>query len=134
MKKYLLTAVLFSASLALKANTFEKDLVMAEPLYNRLQNLAIQNPKFPKGEAALKHFLTTLLAEDEQKLAGQKVKLAFSIDAIGLIYNIQILEPDSELLEEKRKSYFTQMPHWEPATLDGLPINSRVVLPISIQE
>jgi hypothetical protein len=134
MKKYLLTALLISASIVSQANTIEKDLVTAEPATGRLQTLAIQNPKFPRGEEALKQFLTALLAEDDQKFAGQKAKLAFSIDAMGLIYNIQILECDSELLQEKLKGYFTQMPHWAPATLDGLPINSRVVLPITIQE
>jgi hypothetical protein len=134
MKKYLLTALLISASIVSQANTIEKDLVTAEPATGRLQILAIQNPKFPRGEEALKQFLTSLIADDEQKFAGQKAKLAFSIDAMGLIYNIQIIECDSELLKEKLKGYFTQMPHWEPATLDGLPINSRVVLPITIQE
>lgn len=134
MKKYLLTALLISASIIAQANTIEKDLIMAEPANARLQTLAIQNPKFPRGEDALKQFLTSLIADEEQKFAGQKAKLAFSIDAMGLIYNIQIMECDSELLQEKLKGFFTHMPHWEPATLDGSPINSRVVLPITIQE
>lgn len=69
----------------------------------------------------------------EVALDSISIKVTFTITNSGAIQNANIVESDlNNLLNQKIIEVIENMPEWKPASINGIPINSTLSLPIKI--
>lgn len=91
---------------------------------------------FPGGQDAMIQFINEVSVYPEaaikKKLEGT-VKISLEINERGKITTATILNGVHYFLDKEAMEAITQMPVWNPATVDGVPIKSRFVLPIKFE-
>lgn len=92
-------------------------------------------PKFPGGDSAFTKFLTDSLrypkAEKKHKVQGT-VYISFVIEKDGSISHLVVergVENGPGLSEEAIR-VFSSMPKWEPGTINGKPVRTKIVQPV----
>lgn len=92
------------------------------------------HPKFPGGMAELGKYINNNLVYPEAAKRAQvsgKVFVSFIVDKEGKISNVMILKGIGFGCDEAAIRLMLKMPHWEPGTQDGKPVNVRYNLPIN---
>ena len=59
-----------------------------------------------------------------------KVMLEFIVYEDGSLHDVHALKSDDERLDSPAITYVQNMPNWEPAEKDGMPVKMKMVLPI----
>ena len=93
-------------------------------------------PKFPGGMAELGKYINNNLVYPEAAKRAQvsgRVFVSFIVDKAGKISNIMILKGIGFGCDEAAIRLMLKMPHWEPGTQDGKPVNVRYNLPINFE-
>ena len=93
-----------------------------------------KNAVFPGGENALNSWLETMLVYPEEavkKGIQGRVVVGFVIKKDGTISDIKIVSSSHEILNKAAIHVVSIMPKWEPAKINGNPVNSRFNLPIN---
>jgi len=89
---------------------------------------------FPGGNVALTDFLSKNVAFaqnlKERDVFG-KVVIAFDVDELGNITNVNILKHGGEDIDKEAISIVNKMPKWIPAERDGKTYKSHYLLPIN---
>ncbi len=95
-------------------------------------------PKFPGGEQAMVDYLKKNLrypdAMRQARVEGA-AHVAFTIAASGELENIRVLSgiPEGELLDQEALRVVQEMPRWEPAQVNGVPVPMEYVLPVTFK-
>lgn len=88
---------------------------------------------FPGGEEAMWAFIRDNLEYPEQARKQSfegEVEIAFNIDSLGFIKNIQITESAHYFLDKEAFRLIWMMPQWEPAKRRGIPVESKFIMPL----
>jgi hypothetical protein len=88
---------------------------------------------FPGGNAELQTYLKNNLPIPEKQKKGTTVKvvLLFTINEVGIIDEIKIIDGAPRWYNAVAVQVLSNMPHWEPARYFGEPRPSSFTLPIS---
>ena len=100
-------------------------------------NKSMYSPaQFPTGNKMIKDFLlkNLIYPESARKIKIQgTVWLNFEVDELGHIYDIKIYSRIGEGCDEEAEFLIKNMPNWCPAMQMGIPIKSRVYLPVEFK-
>lgn len=92
--------------------------------------------QFPGGNKLIKDFLLKNLIYPESartiKIEGT-VWLNFEVDEIGHIHDVKIYSRIGEGCDEEAEFLIKNMPNWRPAMQMGIPVKSRVYLPVEFK-
>ena len=89
--------------------------------------------QFPGGEQALTKYLEGFeKPESAQGIAGT-IYVTFTVKGNGKIKQLEIERGLQDELDTALKKYLADMPNWQPATVNGEPVNEQVNLPIKIK-
>jgi TonB family protein len=92
--------------------------------------------KFPGGEEAMWSFIKNNLEYPEQakkqSLEGD-VEIAFNIDSLGYINNVQIINSVNYFLDKEALRLIWMMPQWEPAKRRGEAVESKFIMPLTFR-
>ncbi len=100
-------------------------------------NKSIYTPaQYPGGNKLIKDFLLMNLIYPESarkiKIEGT-VWLNFEVDEIGHIRDVKIYTRIGEGCDEEAEFLIKNMPNWRPAMQMGIPVKSRVYLPVEFK-
>ncbi len=91
-------------------------------------------PSFPGGQDSLQKFMSSTVQypaiERENGISG-KVHMQFVVEADGSLTEITVLHSVSGGLDQEAIRAIKMMPHWIPATLNGVPVRTRVNFPVN---
>jgi hypothetical protein len=88
-------------------------------------------PEYKGGEKALFKFLQENLQTACMDSCGEvKIYVGFQVGETGKVSDISILRPVCKPCEEEVIRVIALMPDWIPAKENGIPINTRYMLPI----
>jgi len=89
-------------------------------------------PEFPDGADSLRSYLETKYnwAVEQLTIAGT-VFVGFVVEQDGSITNIEIMKGFNESCEKEAIRIIEGMPKWKPGDLQGNPIRTKMVIPIS---
>jgi TonB family protein len=92
-----------------------------------------QAAEYPGGQAAMMKFIMNELQypklEDGEELEG-KVFVEFTISKSGDVENVNVVRGIHPVFDEAAKKVIASFPKWSPATKDGVPVSSKLTLPI----
>lgn len=91
-------------------------------------------PDFPGGQAALMKWLGENIkypAEANKKDIQGRVIVQFVVEPDGDISNISVAKSAHQLLDDEAMRVVALMPRWKPGTIEGKPVRSRFVLPVT---
>ena len=92
--------------------------------------------KFPGGENALYKYVrknTNYPKKAKRKKIEGKVFVEFTITTDGSIENAKIKSAADEILEAEALRVVNSMPKWTPSYLDGKPVKSKYILPVTFR-
>ncbi|VAW21139.1 hypothetical protein MNBD_BACTEROID04-1097 [hydrothermal vent metagenome] len=90
-------------------------------------------PQFPGGNKELAKYLGKNIRypeNSENSSSRGKVIVCFKIEKDGRISNIEIVKGVNKILNKEAKRVIANMPNWEPAIKNGIPISTLLKLPI----
>jgi len=90
-------------------------------------------PQFPGGSKELAKYLGKNIRypkNSENSSSRGKVIVCFRIEKDGKISNIEIVKGVNKILNKEAKRVIANMPNWEPALKNGMPISTLLKLPI----
>lgn len=93
-------------------------------------------PQFPGGDAELlKYIQDNIKYPLEAKNNGVqgRVIVQFVVKADGSIADAQVIKPVERSLDVEALRIVNGMPRWQPATLQGIPIDKRFTLPVTFR-
>ena len=93
-------------------------------------------PQFPGGDAELlKYIQDNIKYSLEAKNNGVqgRVIVQFVVKADGSIADAQVIKPVERSLDVEALRIVNGMPRWQPATLQGIPIDKRFTLPVTFR-
>jgi hypothetical protein len=102
-------------------------LLFSYPCFSQFQ-LA----EFDGGEEALKAYIDMNLNSPKNTPYIKDLKLQIKIDSTGKVYEWDILNSINYEIDEAALKMAKNMPKWNPATQNGLPVKSTLVIPIQI--
>lgn len=92
--------------------------------------------EFPGKQAGLERYLADTMnypeAAKEANIQG-RVFVAFVVDTGGLPQNIKVIRGIGGGCDEEAKRVVRSMPAWQPATVNGMPVNSRYTLAVKFK-
>ncbi len=97
-------------------------------------NKNCQDPQFPGGIASCMQWLSEHIkypAECVEKNIEGKVRVQFVVRSDGSLSNIKVIESPHPALSEEGIRVISEMPRWKPGTLDGKPVNAKLVIPLN---
>ena len=114
------------------ADFFEKAKTIADSLENS-KNWK-KDAEFPGGAVEMHKFILSRLSLAYIKKGGVNKRLLIQteIDATGKAKSPNILQGVNKELDRNAIYIINQMPKWEPAYMNGKPINQTVIIPIDI--
>jgi periplasmic protein TonB len=89
-----------------------------------------RQPEFPGGRPAMDQFIKDNLQYPVQASVSGKVFLAFTVDTVGHISNVQVLRGIGFGCDEEAVRLVKAMPIWKPGMENGRPAQIRYNLPI----
>lgn len=101
---------------------------------NAVCNYPDQLPKFVGGNSALLLYLNSSLvypAEARKKNITGKVVARFLINRYGKVQNLKIVQSLSPECDAEVIRVLYNMPAWNPALKDGIPVNVSFSLPVA---
>lgn len=89
-------------------------------------------PKFPGDQDSLRTFIerNNNWRVGKETIVG-KVFVGFVVEQDGSITNIEILKGLHKACDTEAKRIVSLMPNWKPAEIQGKPIRSKMMLPIT---
>ncbi len=133
---------LITTVLTLTAYAQNSDLAMAtdygkakvrEVGYIKLHKWAEVMPEYPGGATALSKYIAEKGIYPIQAIKAQvsgTVPVEVHIDESGKILRAQVLRSLGFGLDEEALRLVSQMPDWEPAKLEGMPVSAKITVPI----
>lgn len=97
-------------------------------------NKNCQDPQFPGGIASCMQWLSEHIkypAECVEKNIEGKVRVQFVVRSDGSLSNIKVIESPHPALSEEGIRVISEMPRWKPGTLDGKPVNAKLIIPLN---
>lgn len=91
-------------------------------------------PEYPGGITELMNFLMQNVKYPEAAKAKGlegKVVIRFTVDAKGKVVNPTVIRSVDPMLDAEALRVVGKMPAWKPATVDGKPVDSQFVVPVS---
>ncbi len=93
------------------------------------------NPaKFPGGMGALQKLIVDSLkypAEAKERGLEGTVYVTFTVDATGEVSRPEVSEGVHYLLNEEAMRFVSAMPTWNPASKNGMPVDSSFIMPVT---
>jgi periplasmic protein TonB len=104
---------------------------------DRIEDVATEMPSFPGGDVALTRYLQSkiwLSESDIERNVSGTLWFTFVVRKNGKVDNIELLRGWGETtdVERRAKNALTSMPEWKPGTMNGVPVNVRVRVPVKI--
>jgi len=96
--------------------------------------LPSENAKFPGGEAALKEFIKKSLVYPDEALTYNVEGTVYAevyLDSLGYVKNVEF--PAKHVgsgLEEETRTILMNSPRWKPARQNGIPVKSKMTIPV----
>lgn len=93
-------------------------------------------PEYPGGLPELMNFLMqNVKYPDAAKAKGLegKVVVRFTVDAKGKVVNPTVIKSVDPMLDAEALRVVGKMPAWKPASVDGKPVDSQFVVPVSFK-
>ena len=93
-------------------------------------------PEYPGGLQELMNFLMqNVKYPDAAKAKGLegKVVVRFTVDAKGKVVNPTVIKSVDPMLDAEALRVVGKMPAWKPASVDGKPVDSQFVVPVSFK-
>jgi protein TonB len=116
----------------LPENRYNKQTIPAITIENKL-NQNSKQAEFKGGEDELiKYLMTNKNYTEEIKKQNIKgrVYVRFSISEKGKIANVEIIRKIHPIIDKEALRLINAMPDWNPAELNGKPIESSQILPV----
>ncbi|MFT4601178.1 MAG: TonB family protein [Arenicella sp.] len=91
---------------------------------------------FPGGEGKMFNWLSKNVNYPQSALdnkEGGVVQVQFNVSASGKLKNIKIIKSISPALDKEAIRLVNAMPKWNPALIDGKPIEVKYVMPLSFK-
>lgn len=100
---------------------------------NTLDDKAMVIPRYPGGNDALIHYITEHLEVSASTRAGKpfRVMSRLNFDASGKLILVTLLQKTDPQLEESIRKVFNEMPDWLAPIINGKPVPSEIIIPIS---
>lgn len=93
-------------------------------------------PEYPGGLQEMMNFLMqNVKYPDAAKAKGLegKVVVRFTVDAKGKVVNPTVIKSVDPMLDAEALRVVGKMPAWKPASVDGKPVDSQFVVPVSFK-
>ena len=93
------------------------------------------SPEFPGGEQALTKYLQDNLKYPKDSIIQDmsiRLLISFVINKKGGTCNINILKHVNPEFDAMAVKVITSMPKWKPAYVNGVPVNYRYTIPVTI--
>ena len=90
-------------------------------------------PEYPTGDAARIRYLNRSLKYPKKaRDAGIKgtVIMRFVVEKDGSITNVEVERARQKLLDEEAVRLVNSMPNWTPGEINGIPVRTRVKMPV----
>ncbi|CAD5254456.1 MULTISPECIES: energy transducer TonB [unclassified Imperialibacter] len=88
-------------------------------------------PTFPGGMDSLKNYLKRNYSWTQSQLTVQGTSFVeFLVQDDGALTGIKIIKGLCESCDKEAKRLISEMPNWIPAIQNGIPVTTRMVLPI----
>jgi len=138
---YGLILPLLVGGLWLNACTQDSDVTDPQTTTEINQNASVFSNKsevdkpaqFVGGQEGMMAFFQEGFTYPEELKADEvqgKVMLEFIVYEDGSLHDVHALKSDDERLDSPAITYVQNMPNWEPAERDGMPVKMKMVLPI----
>lgn len=124
-----------------------KEIAEAEAAFKEKQDNTIEEtevsepagfirPSYPGGKEALSAFISKNLKyppmASEMGIQGT-IKVGFTVAGDGKIKDIKIIEGGDRILEYEAKRLVNTFPTWIPATYNGRPASTDIVIPVKFE-
>lgn len=91
---------------------------------------------FPGGNAEMKRWITDNLTfppslTEEDNIISH-ISVSFVVELDGRLTEIRVLKGGDQAVNRHIAGIIKSMPHWKPATLNGVAVRSKFYLPIHI--
>lgn len=126
-------AVLLSPGVFAQLPTDEEMVDDGTPDSLRIHSIVEQPAEFHGGKGALYHYIATYLNYPEQarkKKEEGTVYVEFVINRDGSISDAVVIRKVTKSLDAAAMELIQGMPPWMPGQNKGVPVRSRIVLPI----
>ena len=125
------TAVLFIFFLLYSYNSEAQNNVIADTASPAFVETL---PIFEGGDQMFYRFLITELVYPQEAVEREiqgKVFIAFEVDTLGHLLNMSVIRSVHPLLDEEAMRVIRKSDgKWKPATINGIPISSKMTVPV----
>jgi len=128
MKYFTIAAI----SLFLFASTVKAEMKPATDYFS-VATLADSKAQFPGGKEKMTMWIKQNLMYPEDNFRYGIVRIEFTVKKNGKLSDFVIAKSVNETMDLAALNCLMGMPKWEPATVNGEKVNSKVTLPIKFE-
>jgi periplasmic protein TonB len=103
---------------------------------DKIHQVVDESPEFPGGTPELYKFIMLNLRYPQEcieKNIQGKVYASFVVEKDGSVSTVDIVRGVHPLLDQEAKRILSLMPKWNPGTIQGKEVRTKVVIPVSFK-